>query len=45
MRKILTATMLAGAVLLTACNTVAGMGRDVSSAGNTVTGAANDVKN
>ena len=37
--------VLAGAVLVSACNTVAGVGKDVSSAGDTVTGAANDVKN
>ena len=45
MRKILTVAVLAGAVLVSACNTVAGAGRDVSSAGSAVTGAANDVKN
>lgn len=45
MRKILTMAVLAGAVLVSACNTVAGVGKDVSSAGDTVTGAANDVKN
>lgn len=45
MRKIVTVTVLAGAVLLSACNTVAGAGKDVSSAGNAVTKTANDVKN
>jgi predicted small secreted protein len=45
MRKIVTVTMLAGAVLLSACNTVAGAGKDVSSAGDAVTKTANDVKN
>ncbi|NJR79875.1 entericidin A/B family lipoprotein [Sphingomonas corticis] len=45
MRKIMTMAVLAGAVLVSACNTVAGVGKDVSSAGDTVTGAANDVKN
>jgi predicted small secreted protein len=45
MRKIVTVTMLAGAVLLSACNTVAGAGKDVSSAGQAVTKTANDVKN
>ena len=45
MRKMLTMAMLASAVLVSACNTVAGAGKDVSSAGETVTGAANDVKN
>lgn len=45
MRKIAMMTALAGAVLLAACNTVAGAGRDVSSAGEAVTDTANDVKN
>jgi predicted small secreted protein len=45
MRKIVTVTMLAGAVLLSACNTVAGAGKDVSSAGKAVTKTADDVKN
>jgi predicted small secreted protein len=45
MRKMMTVVVLAGAVLVSACNTVAGAGRDVSSAGDAVTGAANDVKN
>ena len=45
MRKILTMTVLAGAVLVSACNTVAGAGRDVSSAGDAVSKTANDVKN
>ncbi|KQT31199.1 entericidin EcnAB [Sphingomonas sp. Leaf412] len=44
MRKVLTMAMLASAVLVSACNTIAGAGKDVSSAGQTVTGAANDVK-
>lgn len=38
----LTIALLAGvAVLLGACNTIAGMGRDVSSVGRTVEKAAN----
>ncbi|WP_219925109.1 entericidin A/B family lipoprotein [Halomonas sp. ND22Bw] len=36
--------MLAGAMLVTACNTGAGVGKDVSSAGDAVTDTANDVK-
>ena len=35
---------LAAAVLLTACNTVEGMGKDVQSAGNTVAKAAKPAK-
>lgn len=45
MRKMAMMAALAGAVLLTACNTVAGAGRDVSSAGKAVERTANDVKN
>jgi predicted small secreted protein len=44
MRKIVGAALLASMVLLTACNTVHGVGRDVSSAGNAVSNAADDVK-
>ena len=44
MRKVLTVVALAGAVMVAACNTVAGAGRDVSSAGDAVTGAANEAK-
>ncbi|WP_375250865.1 entericidin A/B family lipoprotein [Sphingomonas sp.] len=44
MRKVITMAMLAGAMLVTACNTVAGVGKDVSSAGDAVTDTANDVK-
>ena len=44
MRKILTCAALAGAMLISACNTVEGVGRDVSSAGDAVAGAANDSK-
>ena len=34
-----------GALALTACNTVGGAGKDVSSVGKAVTKTANDVKN
>ena len=40
MRKILTCAALAGAMLISACNTVDGVGRDVSSAGDAVSDAA-----
>ncbi len=42
MRKIVILAVVAAA--LAACNTVAGVGKDVSAAGKAVTGAANDVK-
>ena len=44
MRKILTCAALAGAILVSACNTIEGAGRDVSSAGSTVANAADDNK-
>jgi predicted small secreted protein len=44
MRKILACTALAGAILLSACNTIEGVGRDVSSAGDTVADTADDAK-
>jgi predicted small secreted protein len=44
MRKVLTMAALAGAVLVSACNTVHGVGRDVSSAGDAVAGAADKSK-
>jgi len=44
-RKILTwVAMLGFLALLSACNTIEGMGRDVSSGGEHVEDAANDVK-
>ncbi|MEI9852061.1 MAG: entericidin A/B family lipoprotein [Sphingomonas sp.] len=42
MRKILGIAMLASALLVSACNTVEGVGRDVSSAGDAVANAADD---
>ncbi len=36
MRKLMGLAIVAGALLVSACNTVEGVGRDVSSAGNTV---------
>ena len=44
MRKILTMAMLAGGLALSACNTIEGVGRDVSSAGETVAKTADDAK-
>lgn len=39
-RKILTVALLAGGLMTAACNTVAGAGKDVSSAGKAVSNAA-----
>jgi len=44
MRKYLPLSVAAGLVLLSACNTVEGVGRDVSSAGNTVAKTADKNK-
>jgi predicted small secreted protein len=44
MRRIIILAALAVSVALSACNTVAGAGRDVSSAGHAVTDTANDAK-
>ncbi len=44
-KSILVAVSVVAALGLAACNTVAGAGKDVSSAGKAVTKTANDVKN
>ncbi|KTT99615.1 entericidin EcnAB [Sphingomonas yabuuchiae] len=44
MRKIMGLAIVAGALLVSACNTVEGMGKDVSSAGNTVAKTADKSK-
>ena len=44
MRRFVTMAALASAILIAGCNTVEGVGRDVSSAGDTVSKTANDVK-
>jgi predicted small secreted protein len=44
MRKIITLTIVAAALAVSACNTIAGAGRDVSAAGSAVTSGANDAK-
>lgn len=44
MRKLLGIVVVAGALMVSACNTVEGMGKDVSSAGNTVAKTADDAK-
>ncbi len=44
MRSIIATTLLAASLLLCACNTVEGAGKDVSSAGHAVTDTARDAK-
>ena len=44
MRKLVGMVVIAGALLTAACNTVAGAGKDVSSAGDAVSNTANDAK-
>jgi len=44
MRKFLILAVAGAALLVSACNTVSGAGRDVSSVGSSVTDAANDAK-
>ena len=44
MRKLLIALMIAAPLMASACNTIAGVGRDTQAAGQAVTGAANDAK-
>lgn len=44
MKKIMGIAAIAGALLISACNTVEGVGRDVSSAGDAVADTASDNK-
>ncbi|MFA5963995.1 MAG: entericidin A/B family lipoprotein [Sphingomonas sp.] len=44
MRKLMGIVAIVGALLVTACNTIEGMGRDVESAGRTVANTADDAK-
>ena len=44
MRKLIVLAALAASLATTACNTVSGAGKDVSSAGHAVTDTANDAK-
>ncbi|MGR4863363.1 entericidin A/B family lipoprotein [Caulobacter sp. LARHSG274] len=44
MRKILILAAAAAALMVSACNTVEGMGRDVSAAGRAVSNTAHDAK-
>lgn len=45
MKKFLTLGVIAAALAVSACNTVAGVGRDLSAAGQAVAGAAEDARN
>lgn len=45
MRKIIALTLVAAAMAVSACNTVAGVGRDVRAAGQAVTSGAEAAKN
>lgn len=44
MRKILALSFVAAALAVSACNTISGVGRDVSAAGSAVTSGAEDAK-
>lgn len=44
MRKVFALSLIAGTLLVSACNTVQGAGEDVASAGHTVAKTANDAK-
>ena len=44
MRKLIGMALVAGALLVSACNTVEGAGKDVSSAGDTVAKTADEAK-
>lgn len=44
MRRVVATAALVGALLVSACNTVSGMGKDVSSAGQTVSNTADGAK-
>lgn len=44
MRKLIVLAAAAAALAVSACNTMAGMGRDVQAAGRAVTTTANDAK-
>ncbi len=44
MRKLVAIAVVTSALLVSACNTVEGVGKDVKSAGNTVAKTADDAK-
>ena len=43
--KIITLTLVAAALAVSACNTISGVGRDVSAAGSAVAAGAEEAKN
>ena len=45
MKKIITLSLVAAALAVSACNTISGAGRDVSAAGSAVTTGAETAKN
>jgi predicted small secreted protein len=45
MRKIIALAVVAAALAVSACNTISGLGRDVSAAGSAVTSGAEQAKN
>lgn len=45
MKKIIALSIVAAALAISACNTVSGVGRDVSAAGSAVTSGAEQAKN
>ena len=44
MRKLIVLTAAAAALLVAACNTISGVGKDVAAAGHAVTRGADDAK-
>jgi len=44
MRKLIVFAAAAAALMISACNTVSGLGKDAQAAGRAVTGAAEDAK-
>lgn len=45
MKKIIALTLVAAALAVSACNTISGVGRDVSATGRAVTTTAEEIKN
>ena len=44
MKKIITLSLVAAALAVSACNTISGVGRDVSAAGKAVTSSSEEVR-
>lgn len=44
MRKIVALGMIAAALAVAGCNTISGMGRDISAAGQAITGTSESVR-